>query len=582
MVRILHSTFLIPKHSCKPFFFKCVHMYQSMPNIFIIFFIILGLKKYKCTVCDDWFTTAHSFRLHLESKHGYEIKRYTCHICSRNYSNNRSLQTHMNLHSKLKLYKCRLCPKTFPSKSGLKYHHTVHKESREFKCAICPSKFRVKGKLSEHIKLVHEKKGFHKCSVCQKTFSQKGNLLTHTRRHTGQQPCKCPHCPYLADCKRDLDRHVKFHFADGRYKCSECSASFDTRMHIRRHVRIIHRKDPGPLVYKCSRCPREYNVESSWRRHDLTHDQKRNFQCDKCVAKFYTKPHMKRHMTSHENGVGEFICITCNADFNTRQLLSQHNKKWHGLDTTLQSQGSKCPNCVAYFKAKIHMLKHKKLHQTSSDEFFCRPCSAKFSTGYSLTVHNNMWHSKKERNKQNKRQGQIKHVKCVLCAAKFHSISQLKRHLAVHWNATGKFVCTICYADFHTRALLSKHNKIMHGLDICLRTQDSKCPHCVAHFPGKYKMIRHQKVHSTTSDEFFCQPCYARFSSRNALILHNKKWHDKNKTHRKAISQTTSSTIGQGAFSARERENANGDGGQEKKEIIAYDPRRFFANIFIE
>ncbi len=169
------------------------------------------------------------------------------------------------------------------------------------------TKFTVKGELTKHIKHVHEKKISYKCTICPKTYFHKCSLLLHTRRHAGEQHSKCPHCPYKADGSRDLNEHLKCHLTDGKYKCSECSASFTHRGGQRNHLRSIHKKVPEPLeplVYKCSKCPREYKVASSRQRHEMTHDEIKNFKCFRCVAKFSNKAHWKRHVASHEDGKG--------------------------------------------------------------------------------------------------------------------------------------------------------------------------------------------------------------------------------------------------------------------------------------
>ena len=232
--------------------------------------------------------------------------------------------------------------------------------------------------------------------MCPKTFSHKFSLTLHIRRHAGQQKCKCPHCPFLADGKKDLNKHLKVHFADGKYKCSECSASFDRRNGERRHLQLVHKKDPGilePRIYKCSKCPREYKHHASWKRHELTHDQVKDFQCLKCVAKFYSASHLKRHMAVHVNASSEFVCKICKAYFSTHGSLSQHNKKWHNLDTSYKIQTFTCQYCIAEFKEKRSMIKHQKVHNTTSNKFFCTPCDARFTSHTTIVTHNKWCHS---------------------------------------------------------------------------------------------------------------------------------------------------------------------------------------------
>ncbi len=355
------------------------------------------MKKYKCTLCPDRFRTAAALKKHLENKH--RGKLHKCSICSASFTLHGTLIKHINSHTKQNIFRCRFCSKEFLKGEYLKNHlKTVHAKLKVFKCDICSSKFPVKGKLTTHIKHVHNKEISYKCPMCPKIFSHRWSLRLHTRRHVGEQQSKCPHCPFKADGSKDLKRHLKLHFADEKYKCSECTASFTHRRGQRKHLEFVHKKEPEPLeplVYRCSKCEHEYKCKASLQRHELTHGQIKNFQCLICVAKFYSQAHLKRHMSQHGNGTGEFLCTICNADFNTHLVLSQHNVKWHGLNMSYHAQTYKCLYCIHEAKGtcKRHsIIKHQKVHMTTSDKHFCKPCNAKFSSHVALSMHNKLWH----------------------------------------------------------------------------------------------------------------------------------------------------------------------------------------------
>ncbi len=361
--------------------------------------MISGVKKYKCTVCDDRFATAGTLRFHLKGKHSDGKEIYKCTICSKSYVQKSYLKIHLNSHSKQRIFKCIICSKEFLKKEYLKFHCAAkHTKSRPFKCHICPSSFIVKRKLTEHIKHSHKKRVRYKCTICEKTFSYKCNLKSHVRSHTGGKMHKCPHCPLVADCKKDLARHLKLHIANGKYKCTECSASFNGHPNLRHHLRSLHKKEPEPLVpliYKCHQCPREYKTKAGFDRHLLTHSQIKAVKCDKCVARFHSKGHMIRHRIVHQNGTGEFVCTICNADFYQHGLLSNHTRKWHGLDTSYKSQTNyKCQYCIPQFKDRYQMIEHQKVHQTISNRYFCHKCRATFSSKSAIAAHRNRWHSK--------------------------------------------------------------------------------------------------------------------------------------------------------------------------------------------
>ena len=272
------------------------------------------------------------------------------------------------------------------------------------------------------------------------------------------------------------------------------------------------------MVYKCSQCPREYPYRVSLQRHELTHQEIRNFKCILCVARFYNKNDLIRHVALHRNGTGEFVCKICEADFPALWLLTKHNRKWHGLDTTLASQTFKCQFCCAQGNRKGGMIRHEKVHQTTDDTFLCQPCNAKFGSNFSLSKHIKIWHS--------------------------------------------------------------NEGKIF------------KCRFCIAQCRGKHNMImRHEKVHQTKSDTFFCQPCNARFTSYISLGHHKRMWHRKKRKlgeRGKSIywSKMSESSAPDGNSKGQDKYGDSYHGlKKETKETISthlIDLKHFFASTFIE
>ena len=59
--------------------------------------------------------------------------------------------------------------------------HTENKE--EFKCEICNLNYSSKRVLKEHIELIHEMDNPNKCSICETktSFTNKGRLTEHIR-----------------------------------------------------------------------------------------------------------------------------------------------------------------------------------------------------------------------------------------------------------------------------------------------------------------------------------------------------------------------------------------------------------------
>ncbi len=395
-------------------------------------FTFSGVKKYKCTICKQHFRREVSLKVHIQNIH--QKKKYKCHICLQNYTLKSTLQIHMNSHTKQKLFNCNFCGKQYIKREFLRFHlKAMHTTTKDFKCNMCSSSFIVKRKLTEHVQQVHVKKILYKCPTCQKSFSHKCNLLSHTRtKHTGGKHFSCPHCPLVADCKKDLDRHLEVHNQNGLYKCTDCSASFMRLANQRRHLQLVHKKEPEalkPKVFKCSKCPRNYKHRTSVQRHELTHDQIKNFKCTICVAKFDIKRTLFTHMACHNNGTGQFLCAICKADFYSQKLLSDHNRKWHWRETLLKSPTFKCTYCIAQYIAKGSFRRHLKVHRTTSNRYWCSLCKARFSFQCSLTLHNSTWHNKNVPNKTSHKVGATMEQVTNTCAR-----ASQKRKEGIHHN----------------------------------------------------------------------------------------------------------------------------------------------------
>ena len=62
-------------------------------------------------------------------------------------------------------------------------HIENNHQSKDQKCEFCSTSFANLGKLSRHIKKIHESQRKHKCDSCVKFFSTSANLNIFTLRH---------------------------------------------------------------------------------------------------------------------------------------------------------------------------------------------------------------------------------------------------------------------------------------------------------------------------------------------------------------------------------------------------------------
>ena len=85
------------------------------------------------------------------------------------------------------------------------------------------------------------------------------------RKHTGERPYSCPHCPARFLHSYDLKNHMHLHTGDRPYECHLCHKAFAKEDHLQRHLKGQNclevrtrrrRKDDAPPHYPPPRPPR--------------------------------------------------------------------------------------------------------------------------------------------------------------------------------------------------------------------------------------------------------------------------------------------------------------------------------------
>ncbi|XP_064645045.1 uncharacterized protein LOC135498620 [Lineus longissimus] len=304
-----------------------------------------------CPECQKGFPTKDLYRWHLEGKFcGREV--FDCSKCGREFHK--------------KNHKCTV-PQTFVcTRCGTEFHHVMSARKHRcnparYECKKCDKKFATR-------------KGFisHKNSFCR--FVQRyhetvtGEVeLKHKSVEDVMEPklSECLCCFYVFGTQKDLADHYCDSFgADSDLKgrmckagnwihCSGCGGNFGSKKEFKAHdCKAMGRK-------KCPGCG-SYGLEKK-----LEEDSK--WRCRFCDADFVNF----ENFAANSGIVVRFECTTCLKNFDTTELLTQHDC----------SQLS-CLACKEIFRSAVELEEH-----VAHCRMKCTSCKQVFETEDDLAGH---------------------------------------------------------------------------------------------------------------------------------------------------------------------------------------------------
>ncbi|XP_050359594.1 zinc finger protein 62-like [Nymphalis io] len=239
------------------------------------------ISSLSCSVCHQTCNNLEILKQHLTNKHSIEFAAedhmfvpfkletgFKCVTCGEDFNSFVRLSTHMNKHSTNNV--CEKCGLFFINRLSLRAHlQSVH---REKKCTMCTAKFEKNYTKMKHMRVVHNIGVIRRyCTVCGKDFRHSYKLLEHKIKDHGAQRLKSI--------------------------CKECGKTFMSPQNLKIHIRSVH-------------------------------DKERNYQCNVCGMRFFTKADQKRHGTKHED-VKLFSCSYCEGKFKSKDSWRRHLKRIH-------------------------------------------------------------------------------------------------------------------------------------------------------------------------------------------------------------------------------------------------------------
>lgn len=297
----------------------------------------------------------HGEHIVLESEVVGTWKNQDCKICKKHFVSHESLLTHMLEHKEEQHFSCKSCKGFFQTAEHLKNHiDSVHGE-RDIVCDICGEHLRSRYALWSHKgKHLMKKDEYYSEEIVQKLQEEMpGKSKNRGKFGTGgkQELKECEVCGMQVMAVR-YKRHMEVHNTTKDWECDICHNFYKTRRYLIDHKKKthfsemvtcdicgqkfkgksyleIHKQTHGPRDKKCPHCDKGFTTIMYLKAHLLTHEEKKRFRCEKCMAAFSHKQRLSIHLVEVHGEGASRPCKYCGELFPSRQKARRHERIAH-------------------------------------------------------------------------------------------------------------------------------------------------------------------------------------------------------------------------------------------------------------
>ncbi|KAL9708126.1 hypothetical protein quinque_011644 [Culex quinquefasciatus] len=275
-----------------------------------------------------------------------------------------------------------------------RHSHNYYADS-SYTCPTCYQKFTTQEKLSQHIEYFSFSDIFL-CRICNESFVQKSHCSRHIRTHTTKSvdevktPRRTTRPARVTKVSTDKTNSFCCCFV-------RCWQSFPSEAQLMDHVHQSHdgkrrenelaraqepQSDDPPLI--CQTCQRSFESEPKLQQHQTYKQQRSEYPCPLCDAKFYKLHRLRDHQErAHSLAPPVHVCETCGKAFHKLSVLKHHRK----IHTPFEAIPCSEPDCQFVFRDAALMKRHHRNVHGANFPWECQHCPKKLRTKEALDLH---------------------------------------------------------------------------------------------------------------------------------------------------------------------------------------------------
>ena len=386
------------------------------------------------------------------------------------------------------------CGMVFSMLKDCKAHEKDAHRDTPYKCSYegCRLKFQTKVEKTRHEMYRHQT--VFECQYCELTFSNVMDRANHSKTHVSYK-CGFESCDKNFVSERGLMRHQKIHSTTELMNHDtpyRCSYEGCGLKFQTKVEKTRHEMYRHQTVFECQYCELTFSNVMDRANHSKTHV---SYKCgfESCDKSFVSERGLMRHQKIHSTSTKSIQCPVCPKAFTTFTLMRVHMKDSH------KKTNLPCDLCPKTFKSKRALENHRTRH--TGQPHVCQFCGKKVNSKASLDRHERVHKGEKP-------------YRCKTCGMKFVCHNLLRRHERfVH--AGVQYICDKCGKAFQSKTYMERHRTVHTGEKLL------NCDVCGKAYRHTSSLWKHKlQNHSGGVRRYSCKICNKRFKVASALYTH--------------------------------------------------------------